>query len=74
MIDADRIKRAILDLAKENKSGNTVTLSEVARYLDLTNWSELMESVTLVADVLERQGMISVEGDRITLLTGKKQP
>lgn len=64
MVDAKTIKQTILTLGNQRK-GAPVTLAEVAKTLDLANWEEIIESVRLVAEVMELQGIITVKADVI---------
>jgi hypothetical protein len=61
MIYTDDIRKIILKLASELPPGNTFDSSDVARKLDQVNWAELTQQVSIVADVLSREGKIITE-------------
>ena len=67
MIDAEQIRKAILDMAKIKGPYTPFALSEVAKELDLENWEEVMEPVNLVAEVLILQGYLLKEGEYVIL-------
>jgi hypothetical protein len=71
MVDADQIKRAIEKIGSKH-TGKPFELSEVAKELDLANWEEIMERIRLVAEVLESQGLIRLEDDKITYVGSSK--
>lgn len=67
MVDADQIKQSIEKLGSRN-TGKSFTLSDVAKDLDFANWEEIMERIRLVAEVMESQGLVSLEGEKITYI------
>ena len=73
MIDAEKIKNAILELGRKKGQGVPFALEDVARELDFANWEELMEPVTLVAEVLVMQGILEKKGELFSLVVGKEK-
>jgi hypothetical protein len=65
MVDADEIKRTIIELGKMSH-GKPFDLSDVAKQLDLANWEEIMERIRLVAEVMAGQGLIQLKNDQVT--------
>jgi hypothetical protein len=61
MIYADDIRRTILTIAEEYGPDNAFDSSDVARKMDEENWRGLLQQVNIVADVLTREGKITIE-------------
>ena len=58
MVFADDIRRIILKIASERGPGKSFKPSDVAQVVDQHNWKYLIDQVSLVATILEREGKI----------------
>jgi hypothetical protein len=58
MVFADDIRKMILKIADERGPEQAFRPADVAQRVDRANWQTLMEQVSLVASVLEREGKI----------------
>ncbi len=61
MLYADDIRKTILTIANELGPGDTFDPSDIARKIDEENWFGIMPQVTIVADVLSKEGKIKAE-------------
>ena len=58
MVFADDIRRIILKLAEESGPDKSFGPIDVAQKVDKKNWQSLMDQVSLVATILEKEGRI----------------
>jgi hypothetical protein len=58
MVFADDIRRMILKIAEERGPDQAFRPSDVAQRVDSANWQTLVDQVSFVASVLEREGKI----------------
>lgn len=58
MVFAEDIKKTILEIAGEHGPGKAFHPSDVARRVDNNNWQSLLDQVSFVALVLEREGKV----------------
>ncbi|HYG17615.1 MAG TPA: DUF3253 domain-containing protein [Ohtaekwangia sp.] len=61
MVFADEIRKVILRLADESGPEKSFAPADVARALDQHNWPQLLDQVSLVADIMIREGQIRHE-------------
>jgi hypothetical protein len=58
MVFADDIRKIILKIADERGPGQPFRPADVAQRMGQSNWQTLVDQVTLVASVLEKEGKI----------------
>jgi hypothetical protein len=58
MVFAEEIRNTILRLAEEHGSDKSFAPADVARAIDRQHWHRLLDQVTLVADILIKEGKI----------------